>query len=56
MNTANTQPTATRTQGSKEKLKGSVRERGEKRVLKKQRRVSTPSGGPAMGAVTPTVA
>lgn len=50
MNTANTQPTTpTRTQGSKEKLKG------EKRVLKKLRRVSTPSGGPAMGEVMPNV-
>ena len=48
MDTVNTQPTvATRTQGSKEKLKGSVREKG---VLRKQRRASTPSGRSAMVA------
>lgn len=48
MDTMNTQPMmATRTQGSKEKLKGSVREKG---VLRKQRRASTPSGRSAMVA------
>jgi len=50
-NTTNTQPTtAARTQGSKEKLKGSVREKPERRVLKKQKRASTPSGGLAIDA------
>jgi len=48
MDIVNTQPTvATRTQGSKEKLKGSVREKG---VLRKQRRASTPTGRSAMVA------
>ncbi|KIM39928.1 hypothetical protein M413DRAFT_29083 [Hebeloma cylindrosporum] len=51
-NAGNTQSTAlvTRTKSSKEKLKGSVREKGEKRVLRKQRRASTPSGGQSMAA------
>jgi hypothetical protein len=48
METVNTQSMlATRTQGSKEKLKGSVREKG---LLRKQRRASTPSGRSAMVA------